>query len=98
VADYNPLIGLRDAVCRMTAKKQLIGPSEAITVEQALALYTKEAAYVSFEETDRGTLTEGKFADMVVLDNNPLEMPAEDIPDCRVEMTVVGGKIVAGDA
>jgi len=95
VADPNPLIGVRDAVCRKTAKKQEIGPAESITVEQALALYTREAAHVSFEETERGTLTEGKLADMVVLDKDPLKLSAEEIPGCQVEMTVVGGKIEA---
>jgi hypothetical protein len=94
VADPNPLVGVRDAVCRKTASGQTIGPSESISAEQALALYTREAAFVSFEETERGTLREGKLADMVVLDKNPLKMPPEAIHECRIDMTVVGGKIV----
>ena len=62
-----------------------------------MALYTREAAYVSFEEEDRGTLVEGKQADLVVLDQNPLTLSPEKIPGCRVEMTVVGGKVVYED-
>ncbi len=43
---------------------------------------------------ERGTLEEGKVADLVVLDKNPIQTPPEAIPDCQVKMTVVGGKIV----
>ena len=94
VAEPNPLIGVRDSICRKTAKGQEFGPAECITVEQALALYTREAAYFSFEEKERGTLREGKVADLVVLDKNPVQTAPEAIPDCQVKMTVVGGKIV----
>jgi len=94
VADPNPLIGIRDAVLRKTGSGQDIGPSESITVEQALALYTREAALFSFEEKERGTLEAGKVADFVVLDKDPLAVSPENLPECRVRMTVVGGKIV----
>jgi hypothetical protein len=68
-----------------------VGPRSA---SPGPALYTREAAYFSFEEKDRGTLTEGKCADMVVLDKDPMHLPPEAIPNCRVKMTLVGGKIV----
>jgi predicted amidohydrolase YtcJ len=94
VADPNPLIGVRDAVRRRTGSGQEIGPAECISAEQALSLYTREAAYFSFEEMDRGTLKEGKLADLVVLDKDPLTLPPEEIPNCRVKMTMVGGRVV----
>ncbi|MBW1960335.1 MAG: amidohydrolase [Deltaproteobacteria bacterium] len=94
VADPNPLIGLRDAVLRKSPSGKDIGRSESIEVQQALSLYTREAAYISFEESERGTITEGKMADFVVLDKDPLTVSPEKIPDCRVEKTIVGGKIV----
>lgn len=94
VAEPDPLIGIRDAVCRRTAQAQRIGPRQCIRAEEALALYTREAAYFSFEEQERGTLREGKRADLVVLEKNPLKVPPEEITSCRVKMTVVGGKVV----
>ncbi len=94
VADPNPLVGLRDSVCRETGGRSKFGPSECLKVEEALPLYNREAAYFSFEEKERGTLIAGKMADFVVLDRNPLEVASEQIPDCRVKMTVIGGKVV----
>ena len=94
VAEPNPLIGMRDSICRKTARGQDFGPAECLTAEQAVALYTREAAYFSFEEKERGTLREGKMADLVVLDKDPLRTAPEAITDCKVKMTVVGGKIV----
>ncbi|MDH4266363.1 MAG: amidohydrolase family protein, partial [Deltaproteobacteria bacterium] len=93
-AEPNPLIGVRDSICRRTPSGRKFGPSEGLKAEEAVALYTREAAYFSFEEKERGTLKEGKVADLVVLDRNPLEVPAEAISNCRVKMTVVGGRIV----
>ncbi len=94
VAEPNPLIGVRDSICRRTGSGQVFGPAECITTEQAFGLYTREAAYFSFEEKERGTLTQGKWADMVVLDKDPMTLRPESIPDCRVKMTFVGGKMV----
>ncbi|MCJ7492817.1 MAG: amidohydrolase [Deltaproteobacteria bacterium] len=94
VAEPNPLIGVRDSICRKTPSGKKFGPAECLKAEEAVALYTREAAYFSFEEKERGTLKEGKVADLVVLDKNPLEVPPEAISDCRVKMTVVGGRIV----
>ena len=94
VADPDPLIGVRDAIIRRTGNGQAFGLSEGITAQQAFELYTKEAAYFSFEEEERGTLKEGKMADLVVLEKDPMAVSPEEIPDCKVKMTVVGGRIV----
>ncbi len=57
-------------------------------------MYTINAAYASFEETVKGSITRGKLADMVVLSDNPARIPPEQIKDIKVEMTVIGGKVV----
>jgi hypothetical protein len=67
---------------------------EAITPEEALRCYTVESAYAQFEEDRKGMVRPGMFADLAVLSDNPLEVPKERIKDIRVEMTIVGGRVV----
>jgi predicted amidohydrolase YtcJ len=94
VADPDPLIGLRDAICRRTGTGRVLGPRECLEAQEALSMYTREAAFFSFEEGETGTLEEGKWADLVVLDRDPTAVPVQEIPHHRVRMTVVGGRVV----
>ena len=94
VVPDNPLIGIYSAVTRKTQEQKQINPAECITAAQALAMYTVNAAYASGEENIKGSLTPGKLADMVVLSDKPLMVPPERIKDIKVEMTIIGGKIV----
>jgi predicted amidohydrolase YtcJ len=94
VADPNPFVGVRDAICRKTGSGLDFGPSERINAEQAFPLYTREAAYISFEENERGTLSEGKFADLIAVDRDPMQVSPGEMADCEVELTIVGGKVV----
>ncbi len=75
-------------------------PEQAMTREEALASYTLNNAIAAFEEDVKGTLTPGKYADFVVLSDDLLTMPQDDIPSTRVLMTFVGGdlKYSADDA
>lgn len=68
-------------------------PSECFSVKEAIDCYTKEGAYASFEEHEKGTLEDGKFADFVVLDRNIFEIPKADILNTKVVMTVMGGTV-----
>ncbi|MFW9935942.1 MAG: amidohydrolase [Candidatus Thorarchaeota archaeon] len=65
-----------------------------ITIEEAIRLYTIDAAYASFDEKDKGSLTPGKLADFIVLSQNPLAMKPEELNDVEVLATYVGGKCV----
>lgn len=68
-------------------------PEEAVTVEEALKMYTINAANVAFEDDIKGTLTEGKLADMVIIDKDPFEINKNNIKDIKVEATIVGGVV-----
>ncbi len=94
VVPNNPLIGIYAAVTRRVESGQALLPEERITVGQALALYTVNAAYASFEENIKGSISPGKLADMVVLSDDPSRIPPEQIKDIKVEMTIIGGEVV----
>jgi predicted amidohydrolase YtcJ len=68
-------------------------PEERISLQEAFAMHTTTAAYVGFEENDKGTLEVGKLADIAVCAEDPFAIQPEKIKDLKVEMTVVGGEV-----
>ena len=94
VVPANPLVGIYAAVTRQAESGQVLLPEERITVEQALSLYTTNAAYASFEEKVKGSLSPGRLADIVILSDDPTQVPPEKIKDIKVEMTIIGGEVV----
>ncbi|MEE8349673.1 MAG: amidohydrolase [Acidobacteriota bacterium] len=89
----SPLLGIYASVTRKTISGDL-GPEEAITRQQALELYTINAARISFEETLKGSIEAGKLADFVVLSRDLLTVSEDEIKEIEVLRTVVGGKTV----
>jgi predicted amidohydrolase YtcJ len=71
-----------------------IGADQCLTREEALACASREGAYLTFEESDKGTLEVGKLADIAVLDRDLLTAPEDTIPDTHAEVVVVGGAVV----
>jgi predicted amidohydrolase YtcJ len=67
-------------------------PEQALSPAQAVNLFTRDAAFLQFEEAEKGTLAAGKRADLVVLSGNPLAVPAERIAAIRVLRTVCAGR------
>jgi predicted amidohydrolase YtcJ len=94
VVPGNPLVGIYAAVTRKAASGQTLLPEEVISPHQALALYTVNAAYASFEEDIKGSIAPGKLADIIVLSADPTKVPPERIKDIKVEMTIIGGEVV----
>jgi predicted amidohydrolase YtcJ len=91
---YNPFIAMWTAITRITERGSVIMPSEAITREEALKMYTINNAYASFEETIKGSIEKGKLADFAILTHDILTCAVGSIRDIESQMTIVGGKIV----
>ncbi len=94
IVPNNPLVGIYAAVTRQAESGQHLLPEECISASQALAMYTINAAYASFEEGIKGSITQGKLADMVLLSDDPTKVPPEQVKNIEVEMTIIGGKVV----
>ena len=69
-------------------------PEQKISVEEALAAYTRAGAYASFEEDVKGTIAAGMLADLTVIDRDLRAIPATEIRDARIVRTIVGGRTV----
>ena len=94
VVPPNPMRGIYAAVSRTTEAGQSLLSGERISTLEALWMYTVGGAYVCFEETSKGSVVPGKFADLVLLSGDPIESAPEDMRDLEVEMTIVDGEIV----
>ncbi|MFM7785359.1 MAG: amidohydrolase, partial [Gammaproteobacteria bacterium] len=91
---YEPMMALRSLVTRKDRAGSVWGPSQRISIEEALRVCTVHGAYASFEEHLKGTLTPGKLADCVLLAEDPHEVDPDRLVDVRVLRTIVGGKTV----
>ncbi len=97
VAPLNPMLGLYAAVTRATLDgKNPNGwfPEQKLTVAEAVEAYTMGSAYAEFQENDKGSITPGKLADMVLLSDDVFSIDPAKIRDVKVMTTFVGGKIV----
>lgn len=97
VAEMEPLIGIYTSLTRKGLDGKPEGgwiPEQTIDVETAIRGYTINGAYANFVEQNRGSITKGKYADLVLISENLFKVPAEKIKDVKVEWTMVGGKQV----
>lgn len=95
VFPMDPLLGIYTAVTRQTRAGTPSGgwyPANRIGIEAALAHYTRDAAYASFEESSKGTISVGKYADFAVLSHDILGLPPAALLETRVLLTVMGGR------
>jgi predicted amidohydrolase YtcJ len=93
VEDVSPIASYYASVTRRLADGREFYPDQRMSRMEALKSYTLSAAYAAFEETTRGSLKPGKYADLVVLSKDILTVPEEEIPTTEVVYTVVGGRI-----
>jgi predicted amidohydrolase YtcJ len=97
VAPLNPLSTIYAAVTRATLDgKNPNGwfPEQKLTVAEAVEAYTMGSAYAEFQEKEKGSITPGKLADMVVLTDDIFSIDPAKIRDVKVVKTIVGGKMV----
>jgi hypothetical protein len=90
----DPFHNMWCAIERKTFTGRAIDPEQRITREQALTMYTRYAAHAGYWESSRGTLQEGKLADIVVLEQPIDEVADEDFAELKVAHTIVDGKLV----
>jgi predicted amidohydrolase YtcJ len=84
---FHPLYGIWSAVNHPVKNSR-------ITLEEAMRAYTLDSAYASFEEDIKGSIEPGKLADIAILEKDLTEIPADEIKDVRVHMTLVGGEVL----
>ena len=97
VEPYDPLMG----AYAITTRQDLEGnppegyhPEQRVTTFEALTMYTKNAAYASFEEDIKGTIAKGKLADLVILDQDPFRIEPKELLKVNVMKTYLGGEVV----
>jgi predicted amidohydrolase YtcJ len=90
----NPWWSIWCVVARKTRSNRPICPEEGLDVMEAIRLYTTYSAYAGFEEASKGSLEPGKLADLIVLSEDPFDVPVDALKDVRVQTTIVGGRVV----
>ncbi len=93
VEDIDPIASFYSSVSRTMPNGEAFYPDQRMTREEALRSYTINNAYAAFEEDFKGSLEIGKLADIVVLSDDILTMPVDEIPNTVVDLTVIGGEI-----
>jgi len=94
VTPIDPLFSVWTAVNRTSRTGKIIGKDERASPYQALKAITANAAYEYFEEDSKGSLEVGKLADLVILDNNPLTVKADNIRNIEVVRTIKEGRTI----
>ena len=93
VEPIDPIASFHASVSRRMPDGALFYPAQRMTREEALRSYTLSNAYASFQEDVLGSLTPGKYADIVVLSKDILSVPEAEIPSARVLYTILAGKV-----
>lgn len=89
---FEPLMAIQSMVTRKDYAGRVWGPNQKVTVDEAIRIGTLHGAYASYEENLKGSVTAGKLADFVMLEEDPHEVDPDRIKDIRVNRTFVGGR------
>lgn len=94
VSMADPMLRIQSMVTRKCYNGKVYGASQRVTVEQALKIWTMGSAYSFHEEKIKGSITEGKLADFIVLSRDPREVDPETIKDIEIVTNFIGGEEV----
>lgn len=94
VTDFNPMRGIHGAMTRKSSSNQVMDEEKCVSLLEAIRMYTLNGAYASFEEKEKGSIEEGKLADLVLLDRSIINTAVDDLPDVQVEWTMIDGEVV----
>jgi predicted amidohydrolase YtcJ len=89
----DPLIGIYASVTRKDRNGKVHVSDQCITVEEAIRSYSIDGALIGFDEKSRGSIEEGKLADLVVLSDDPFSVPPDQLMDIKVDVTIVNGEV-----
>ena len=93
---FEPLMAIQSMVTRTDYRGRVWGANQRVTVDEALRIATVNGARASYEENLKGTITAGKLADFVVLEQDPHDVPPDTIKDIKIARTVAGGRTTYG--
>jgi predicted amidohydrolase YtcJ len=93
VEDISPIASFYSAVSLKMKNGQVFNAGQRETREQAIRAYTINGAYAAVEEKQKGSLTPGMLADIIVLSKDIMKVPEDEIPGAVVDLTIVGGKV-----
>ncbi|MBL8998343.1 MAG: amidohydrolase [Gemmatimonadetes bacterium] len=91
---FEPMMALTSMITRTDLRGTVWGANQRVSFDEALKVLTVNGAYASFEEHQKGSLTAGKWADLVVLGRDPRAVPPIEIVNVPVERTMAGGRWV----
>lgn len=93
VEDIDPFANLYSSVTRRTADGSAFYPEQRMTRAEALRSYTLDNAKAIFQEKEKGSISVGKYADLVIFSEDLLNCPEEKLKTARALMTILGGKV-----
>ncbi|MDU4935443.1 MAG: amidohydrolase [Peptostreptococcaceae bacterium] len=90
----NQILAMHNAVNRQTQSGRVLGDNQRLSIMEAIKALTINAAYQYFEEDEKGSIEEGKVADFVILDRNPLDVNSSEIKEIKVLETIKEGNTI----
>jgi len=91
---WDPQTTLAASILRITLSNKPVSPEQAMTIDEAMYAHTMGGAYADFAEAKKGSLEPGKFADLIVWNDNPYSVKPAELLKLTIDLTMIGGKIV----